>query len=482
MRRRRGSSSGDRRRRHRLVPGATCAWPTTRTLRPRPRSSATRIVPLFVVDDRLWPSAPATTAGGSSPAASPTSTEQLDRRLGRAPRRSRPTVIADVVTDEHGAARLYHAARCVGPVAAARPRRRGRRRRCTAATAQTVVVDQPYAVAARSTPHHARAGPSRSTRPYWRRWLRTRALATPLPHATSRHLRPSPASTRRRPARTAGRPTCHRLASPSPGEPRRARPAVDRFLSTATSPTPQPPGPQTSPAADAHHPAQPLPQVRLPAPPPGSRRARGSPGPRGVADRAGLAGVLRHVLFRYPDTAWRPLRFPTSAPSRSTRGQLADERFEAWAAGRTGYPIVDAGMRQLLTEGWVHNRCPHDRCQLPGEGPPPAVAAGRPLVPPPPRRRRRRPPTTTAGSGSRTGPPPGPPYFRIFNPTAQRRAVRPARRLRPAPRARAGRAAPTLSCTHRGLSPTGPPAGYPAPIVDHATEREEALRRLAALG
>ncbi|MFP8956199.1 cryptochrome/photolyase family protein [Natrialbaceae archaeon A-CW3] len=29
---------------------------------------------------------------------------------------------------------------------------------------------------------------------------------------------------------------------------------------------------------------------------------------------------------------------------------------EAWRAGETGYPIVDAGMRQLLAEGWVHNR------------------------------------------------------------------------------------------------------------------------------
>ncbi|MBT8213252.1 MAG: DNA photolyase family protein [Acidimicrobiia bacterium] len=32
------------------------------------------------------------------------------------------------------------------------------------------------------------------------------------------------------------------------------------------------------------------------------------------------------------------------------------EEFEAWCAGRTGYPIVDAGMRQLSGEGWVHNR------------------------------------------------------------------------------------------------------------------------------
>jgi len=33
-----------------------------------------------------------------------------------------------------------------------------------------------------------------------------------------------------------------------------------------------------------------------------------------------------------------------------------DEALEAWKDGRTGYPIVDAGMRQLLREGWMHNR------------------------------------------------------------------------------------------------------------------------------
>ena len=32
------------------------------------------------------------------------------------------------------------------------------------------------------------------------------------------------------------------------------------------------------------------------------------------------------------------------------------ERFVAWQQGRTGFPVVDAGMRQLLAEGWVHNR------------------------------------------------------------------------------------------------------------------------------
>ncbi|HEX8483391.1 MAG TPA: deoxyribodipyrimidine photo-lyase [Allosphingosinicella sp.] len=37
-------------------------------------------------------------------------------------------------------------------------------------------------------------------------------------------------------------------------------------------------------------------------------------------------------------------------------GARADADFEAWSRGRTGYPIVDAGMRQLWATGWMHNR------------------------------------------------------------------------------------------------------------------------------
>ena len=33
-----------------------------------------------------------------------------------------------------------------------------------------------------------------------------------------------------------------------------------------------------------------------------------------------------------------------------------EDAIEAWRTGTTGYPIVDAGMRQLLHEGWMHNR------------------------------------------------------------------------------------------------------------------------------
>jgi len=37
-------------------------------------------------------------------------------------------------------------------------------------------------------------------------------------------------------------------------------------------------------------------------------------------------------------------------------GRSADADYEAWTKGRTGYPIVDAGMRQLWAIGWMHNR------------------------------------------------------------------------------------------------------------------------------
>jgi deoxyribodipyrimidine photo-lyase len=37
-------------------------------------------------------------------------------------------------------------------------------------------------------------------------------------------------------------------------------------------------------------------------------------------------------------------------------GPAAEESFRVWARGETGYPLVDAAMRQLLREGWIHNR------------------------------------------------------------------------------------------------------------------------------
>ena len=60
-----------------------------------------------------------------------------------------------------------------------------------------------------------------------------------------------------------------------------------------------------------------------------------------------------HVLVGYPRVSkHQPYKKKTS------RIKWRDDHddFEAWCQGRTGYPIVDAGMRQLNQAGWMHNR------------------------------------------------------------------------------------------------------------------------------
>lgn len=61
------------------------------------------------------------------------------------------------------------------------------------------------------------------------------------------------------------------------------------------------------------------------------------------------------VLHHRPDAARSSYR-PEWRSFQVDGGARADRRFEAWTQGRTGYPIVDAGMRQLLAEGFMHNR------------------------------------------------------------------------------------------------------------------------------
>ena len=61
------------------------------------------------------------------------------------------------------------------------------------------------------------------------------------------------------------------------------------------------------------------------------------------------------VLSRQPRSGWENLDRRMDAMPVDT-GRDARRRFEAWQRGETGYPIVDAGMRQLLATGWMHNR------------------------------------------------------------------------------------------------------------------------------
>jgi deoxyribodipyrimidine photo-lyase len=59
-----------------------------------------------------------------------------------------------------------------------------------------------------------------------------------------------------------------------------------------------------------------------------------------------------HLLFHWPDLPRKPFRPEFAAlPWKKSAAELA-----AWQEGRTGYPIVDAGLRQLWAIGWMHNR------------------------------------------------------------------------------------------------------------------------------
>jgi deoxyribodipyrimidine photo-lyase len=60
-----------------------------------------------------------------------------------------------------------------------------------------------------------------------------------------------------------------------------------------------------------------------------------------------------HLLYHFPQTAEHPLDARFEAfPWASGR----DAELRAWQHGRTGIPIVDAGMRELWQTGWMHNR------------------------------------------------------------------------------------------------------------------------------
>lgn len=184
-----------------------------------------------------------------------------------------------------------------------------------------------------------------------------------------------------------------------------------------------------------------------------------------------------HLLFHFPHTAERPLReefagFPWRDDARSVN---------AWRRGLTGYPLVDAGMRQLWQTGWMHNRVR-------------LVAASflvKHLLIPWQRGAEWFWDTLvdadlanntlgwqwTAGTGADAAP-----YFRIFNPVLQGEKLDPegvyVRRWLPelerlpwrwihrpweAPRSVLEEAGVTIGTT------------YPAPIIDHAAARSRAL-------
>jgi deoxyribodipyrimidine photo-lyase len=183
------------------------------------------------------------------------------------------------------------------------------------------------------------------------------------------------------------------------------------------------------------------------------------------------------VLHQSPASArtWLDERF---ARMEHDHGSTADERFEAWTRGETGFPFVDAGMRQLLAEGWVHNRVRmvvasflvkdlHLEWQR-GARWFMANLRDADLA------SNQHGWQWVAGSGTDAAP-----YFRIFNPVAQGQRFDPdgdyVRRYVPELRGIEGGA------VHEPWKAPLLAPDYPAPIVDHREEREESLRRYAAL-
>ena len=150
------------------------------------------------------------------------------------------------------------------------------------------------------------------------------------------------------------------------------------------------------------------------------------------------------------------------------------DALDAWREGRTGFPVVDAGMRQLRATGWMHNRVRmivasflvkdlHLEWQHGArhfmrwlvDGDLASNQHGWQWV---------------AGCGTDAAP-----YFRVFNPVTQGAKFDPdgvyVRRWVPELRGRRRRS----TSTSPGRPPTGRPKGYPEPIVDHKAERVEAL-------
>lgn len=176
------------------------------------------------------------------------------------------------------------------------------------------------------------------------------------------------------------------------------------------------------------------------------------------------------VLHAWPASATEYFRPELRDLPYVTGAELRD-RLERWASGTTGFPIVDAGMRQLLAEGWMHNRVrmivasflvkdlqvewQHGAAHFMAHLVDGDLASNQHNW------------QWVAGCGTDAAP-----YFRIFNPITQGEKFDPAgdyiRRWVPE---LAGLATPAIHRPWRSELPVG----YPAPMVDHAMQRNEAL-------
>lgn len=172
------------------------------------------------------------------------------------------------------------------------------------------------------------------------------------------------------------------------------------------------------------------------------------------------------LLHRRPDSARSDLRQDFAAMRYDEPGPS----FDAWARGETGFPIVDAGMRELQATGRMHNRvrliCASFLVKdlhvwwRHGAGHFMHWLADGDLA------SNQHNWQWVAGSGADPAP-----YFRVFNPTLQGRKFDPTG-------AYVRRWVPELAnLPGATVHEPGSVPGYPEPIVDHASERREALTR-----
>ena len=186
----------------------------------------------------------------------------------------------------------------------------------------------------------------------------------------------------------------------------------------------------------------------------------------------GWREVSYYLLYHFPKVTWENLQvkfdvFPWD--------ETESEELARWQRGQTGIPIVDAGMRQLWAEGWMHNRVRMIVASLlvknllihwrKGEewfwdtlvdADLASNAASWQWV---------------AGSGADAAP-----YFRIFNPVTQGEKFDPDGDY-------VRKYVPELvdfetKYIHKPWDSPNPPANYPAPIVDLKASRERALEAL----
>jgi deoxyribodipyrimidine photo-lyase len=399
------------------------------------------VAPLFVVDEAL-----VGPAGANRRAFLAGSLTDLDAQLegALALRAGRPEEVVPAFAAEVGARTVY----ATGDTAPF-----GRRRDARVASALEAaglrldLVGSPYAV----SPGRVRAGsglPYRVFTPFRRSW---EAVGWPAPRDRPHRARWLAAGSTVPVGALGTEPEASSL--PPAGE-AAAHAALDSFLQ----------GPVRRYGDDRDRPdhegtSRLSPYLRFGSVHPRQVLARLPAGPGSEVFRSELAWreFYADVLWHHPASAWAPL-LPVGAHLRWDTGSRADERFEAWATGRTGFPLVDAGMRQLRAEGWMHNRVRMLTASflvkdlhldwrrgarlfldLLVDGDLASNNHGWQWV---------------AGTGTDAAP-----FHRVFNPVLQ------AERFDPE------------GAYVRRYVPEVDGFGYPAPIVDHAAERAEALLR-----